>query len=145
MLIDLMPASAQTRAISFHRPDRVGYYKRGMPVACIGLVEDGRYDPGKTVWGWNNCNVPWGNTFVETRDYYIVKGGRWIRAEGGLIPKEAFNAATKGDPIFICTASVYGEFHPGKTAYGWKNCNVPYDYGRGATRLEIKEFWVLGQ
>ncbi len=107
VIICLAPSSAQTRAISFLSPDRIGYYDRGKPVACIGFIDD-RYEPGKTVWGWNNCNVPWGNTFIETRDYYIVRGGRWIKAEGGIIPKGAFNAASKGDPMFICTARIYG-------------------------------------
>lgn len=102
---------------------------------------DGRFEPGKTQGGWNNCNIPWGNKFVEARNFYIVNGGRWIKAEGGFIPRGAFNAADRGDPIYICLAWTGNSLEPGKTVSGWKNCNVAF--GRG--RVEIRDFWVLGQ
>lgn len=144
-----IPLSVKAESIRMVRPDKNGYFdyskatkgaSNSRTVACIGFV-DGRYEPGKTQGGWNNCNVPWSNKFVEARDYYIVNGGRWIKAEGGFIPQGAFNATDRGDPIYICLASVNGSWETGKTVSGWKNCNIAYSN----RRIEARTFWVLGQ
>jgi hypothetical protein len=144
-----MPFPAKAQSIRMVRPDSNGFFdyskatkgdQNSRTVACIGFV-DGRFEPGKTQGGWNNCNVPWGNKFVEARNFYIVNGGRWVKAEGGFIPPGAFNAADRGDSIYICLAWVGSSWETGKTVSGWRNCNIAW----GNRRVEARDFWVLRQ
>jgi hypothetical protein len=144
-----IPLSTKAQSIRMVRPDSNGFFTystatKGEPnstaVACIGFV-DGRFLPGKTVGGWNNCNVPWGKSFVEARNFYIVNGGKWLKAEEGFIPSGAYNATDKGDPVYICLGWVGNSWQPGHTVSGWRNCNI----AQGNKNLEIRPFWVLGQ
>jgi len=105
---------------------------------CSGLVGGGLH-PGRIMFGWNGCQVPYGGSEVQAKSYYVLALAWQDQRAIGDSPSFPAGKDIDSNPLYLCRGSRDGGLQVGKYKTGWSTCNIGY----GGVELPLSSFQIL--